>query len=114
MKTNKEKAIAHVREVCTELVEAINEPPTKIVKNYGHGSLIEEKPARCYFKHHTPNLQHFLRGMEKTGDWDCHCKIEDGIIKLFASSTIITYNLTLDGNNQDPTFYDEYVSICDL
>ena len=40
------------------------------------------------------NLQDWLAVLETVGDWDCRCKIEDGVIKLFASEPIICFNLT--------------------
>ena len=43
---------------------------------------------------HTPTLGDWLEVMEMGGDYDCRCKIEDGVMKLFSSSPIITFNLT--------------------
>jgi hypothetical protein len=43
---------------------------------------------------HPIQLNDWLAVLELTGDWDCRCKIEDGLMKLFSSEPIITFNLT--------------------
>jgi len=50
------------------------------------------------------NLPDWLAVLEKTGDWDCRCKIEDGVMKLFASEPIISFNLTT-GQPNSPEDY---------
>jgi len=53
---------------------------------------------------HPIQLPDWLAVLEKTGDWDCRCKIEDGVMKLFASEPIISFNLTT-GQPNSPEDY---------
>jgi len=56
------------------------------------------------------NLQEWLAVLETVEDWDCRCKIEDGVIKLFASEPIICFNLTT-GQSNSPDDYERFNDI---
>jgi len=77
MKTNKEIAIDYI---CTNL---------------------------CIVSPEDLHLEHWLAVLETAGDWDCRCKIEDGVIKLFASEPIICFNL-ITGQPNSPEDYKRF------
>ena len=77
-----------------------------------------QRPAlrERYMSHSAPYvvevipLQDWLAVLETAGDWDCRCKIEDGVMKLFASEPIICFNLTT-GQPNSPEDYKNFNEI---
>lgn len=116
MSEYKNKALDHVRSVCPELTEAVNEPAKKIVTDYGHGTLHEESPARCYFKYNTPHLEHWLRGLHQ-GAETTSLYLAEGLLQIIIGERDndfafrLDYNLTKDGENQSEEFYKAYCEI---
>ncbi|MEX0281433.1 MAG: hypothetical protein AB3N13_09635 [Arenibacterium sp.] len=92
MKTDKQKALDHVRSVCPDLTERI---PTV-------SGLDGERVVG-----HTPHLEHWLRGID--GGIETH--LDEGVFEILMFSKWVKYDLTKDGENQSEEFYKAYCEI---
>lgn len=116
----KAKALKHVREVCPELKEL---RPVWCCKYNSYNP--KEQCDDCISQHelfigHTPHLEHWLRGIDsiRTGDSYGSFSYDTGnecTFKLVDDDrpdvVMGYYNLTKDGDNQSPEFYQAYNKI---
>jgi len=133
--TEKEKAEAYVREHRPALMELSFGCEVEATNNFNAGendyrdikigdryicggdtwvNLWEARQKERYkIIGHPINLQDWLAVLETTGDWDCRCKIEDGLMKLFSSEPIITFNLTTGQPNSESDYkaFNEITSL---
>ena len=126
----KDKALAHVRSICPELMElsfgceverGIGLPKQKatVIQKSGVGWMLWLHGSEiCHAEHtdklniigHTPHLEHWLRGLNSSTDSYCHSIFDNGELTL-SGKPVTVYDLTKDGENQSEEFYKAYCEI---
>ena len=131
----KAKALKHVRESCPELMELTRGCETQkdvyfigIADDYGETWFVREDQIQygqddVFYTDgsdnsevpiigHTPHLEHWLRGIATRRQCAVVTDADEGTA-LFEPyrGTTFPYNLSKDGNNQSPEFYQAYNEI---